>query len=177
MRSHIRSRLDPIPIRILFLDEWQRLGEIIREAARRGTLGSQALQFLSFMSAGDALFALDQAAPALGMRISTDDLKRLAQMIGPTTANPLAFSFEEDPVLRKMFNVKEPLSSEGPLDTESNVVETPTTTASRSATPSPSASVIASPMATSSTVATPSAMSTPTISADAGGNSVRHLDT
>ena len=76
----------PDPIRMLFLDEWQRLGQIIREAARRGTLGSQSLQFLSFMSAGDALFALDQAAPALGVRISADDLRRLAHMIGPTTA-------------------------------------------------------------------------------------------
>ena len=87
----------PDPIRLLFLDEWQRLGEVIREASRRGTLGSQSLQFLSFMSAGDALFALDQAAPALGMRISSEDLRRLAHMIGPTTANPLGFSFEEDP--------------------------------------------------------------------------------
>ena len=161
--SHPQSA-GPDPIRILFLDEWQRLGEIIREAARRGTLGSQALQFLSFMSAGDALFAFDQAAPALGMRISTDDLKRLAQMIGPTTANPLAFSFEEDPELRKMFHVKEPLASEGPLDTESNVVETPTATASPSASPSPSASEAASPMPTSSVAETPSAVSTPTIS-------------
>ena len=144
----------PDPIRILFLDEWQRLGEIIREAARRGTLGSQALQFLSFMSAGDALFALDQAAPALGMRISTDDLLRLAHMIGPTTANPLAFSFEEDPELRKMFNVKEPLGSEGPLDTESNIVETPTATASPAASPGPSASESASPTPAASASAT-----------------------
>ncbi len=81
----------PDPIRILFLDEWQRLGQIIREAAQRGTLGSQALQFLSFMSAGDALFALDQAAPALGVRISSDDLRRLAKMIAAnSTADPLA---------------------------------------------------------------------------------------
>ncbi len=126
----------PDPIRILFLAEWQRLGEIIREAARRGTLGSQALQFLSFMSAGDALFALDQAAPALGVRISTEDLRRLAHMIGPsTTADPLSFGFEEDPVLQKMFHIREPLGSEGPLDTESNIVETPTASASVSATP------------------------------------------
>jgi hypothetical protein len=158
--SHPQSA-GPDPIRILFLDEWQRLGEIIREAARRGTLGSQALQFLSFMSAGDALFAFDQAAPALGMKISTDDLKRLAQMIGPNTANPLAFSFEEDPELRKMFHVKEPLGSEGPLDTASNVVETPTTTASPSPSPSPSASEVASPMPTSSLAETSSAVSTP----------------
>jgi hypothetical protein len=116
----------PDPIRLLFLDEWQRLGQVIREAAQRGVLGSQSLQFLSFISAGDALFTLDQMAPALGMRISADDLRRLARMIGPTQGkDPLGFSFDEDPELRKMFNLKEPLSSEGPLDTESEVVETP----------------------------------------------------
>ena len=141
----------PDPIRILFLDEWQRLGEIIREAARRGTLGSQSLQFLSFMSAGDALFALDQAAPALGMRISTDDLRRLAHMIGPTVSfDPLAFSFEEDAKLRKMFNIKEPLASEGPLDTHSTIVETPTASPSQVASPTPSASEVPSPMPSAS---------------------------
>jgi transglycosylase-like protein with SLT domain len=163
----------PDPIRILFLDQWQRLGEIIRQAVRRGTLGSQALQFLSFMSAGDALFALDQAAPALGMRISTDDLRRLAHMLGPTTAaDPLEFNFQEDPELRKMFHVKEPLSSEGPLDTESAVVETPSATASPSASPIPGAAEIpAAPAttsaATSATTSEGSASATP-----AAGNAV-----
>ncbi|HLX37855.1 MAG TPA: lytic transglycosylase domain-containing protein, partial [Candidatus Binataceae bacterium] len=136
----------PDPIRLLFLDEWQRLGEIVRDAVRRGTLGSQSLQFLSFVSAGDALFALDQAAPALGMRISSDDLRRLAHMIGPGEKNPLAFGFDEDPELRKMFKVKEPLSSEGPLETEVAIVATPTETTSSNATAAPSASATPSPI-------------------------------
>jgi len=172
----------PDPIRLLFLDEWQRLGEIIRAAAQRGTLGSQALQFLSFMSAGDALFALDQAAPALGMRISSDDLRRLAHMIGPTTGkDPLTFGFDEDPELRKMFHVKEPLSSEGPLDTDSNIVETPTATPSTSASPTltTAPSMSASPMPTPSMppgfserdlpteVVSPRTLSTPTPAASA----------
>ena len=141
----------PDPIRILFLDEWQQLGQIIREAAKRGTLGSQALQFLSFMSAGDALFALDQAAPALGVRISSDDLRRLAKMIAAnSTADPLQFNFDEDPTLRKMFHVQEPLSSEGPLDTESNLVETATPSASPQASPMPSESETPVPSASSS---------------------------
>lgn len=149
----------PDPIRILFLEVWNRLGEIIRQAARRGTLGSQGLQFLSFMSAGDALFALDQAAPALGMRISTADLLRLAKLITPPggTANPLAFSFEEDPELRKMFHVKEPLASEGPLDTESKVVETPTASPAAS----PTAAATASPSIESSAAVSASVSSTP----------------
>ncbi len=165
----------PDPIRILFLNEWQRLGQIIHDAADRGTLGSQALQFLSFMSAGDALFALDQAAPALGMRISADDLRRLAHLLAPTSkANPLEFNFEEDPELRKMFHVREPLSSEGPLDTQSNIVATPTATASvspaASSTPgasppassTPAQSVAASPMPAASASATPAPALSPT---------------
>jgi hypothetical protein len=155
----------PDPIRLLFLDEWQRLGAIVRDAVRRGTLGSQSLQFLSFVSAGDALFALDQAAPALGMRISSDDLRRLAKMIGPAEKNPLAFGFEEDPELRKMFHVKEPLSSEGPLETESIIVATPTETASPNATPSPSASASPSAAASQSASASSAATASPTAAA------------
>ena len=156
----------PDPIRLLFLDEWQRLGEIIRGAAQRGTLGSQALQFLSFVSAGDALFALDQAAPALGMRISSDDLRRLAHMIGPTSGkDPLSFGFDEDPELRKMFRVKEPLSSEGPLDTDSNIVGTATPSTSASPMSSLAPAISETDLATEA--ASPTGSSTPMPSAPA----------
>jgi transglycosylase-like protein with SLT domain len=127
----------PDPIRVLFLDSWQRLGEAIRGAALRGTLGDRSLEFLSFISAGNALFALDQAGPALGMRISADDLRRLAHIAAPQAkGDPLAFSFDEDPELRKTFGVKEPLQSEGPLDIEPGEPSTATSTAPTS-TPMP----------------------------------------
>lgn len=117
----------PDPVRVLFLDEWQRLGEIIRNAVRTGVLGNRSLEFLSFISAGDALFALDQAAPALGMRISANDLRRLARIMAPqVTSDPLIFDFKEDPALKSMFKVSEPLSSEGPLDTGATELATPT---------------------------------------------------
>ncbi len=107
----------PDPVRILFLDEWNRLGEIIRAAAGRGTLGDRSLEFLGFISAGDALFALDQASPALGMHISADDLRRLAHIMAPmATGDPLNFSFDEDPELQKLFGITKPLESEGPLE-------------------------------------------------------------
>jgi hypothetical protein len=139
------------PVRLLFLDEWQRLGGIIRDAASRHSLGNRSLEFLSFISAGDALFALDQAAPALGMRISSDDLRRLAHIMAPNVkADPLTFNFEEDPELRKMFSVKPPLASEGPLDTEPSIIATP----NASATPTPGAT--ASPPSTSSSTVGPS---------------------
>ncbi len=141
----------PDPVRLLFVKEWRRLGEIIRSAARRGTLGNRSLEFLSFISAGDALFAFDEAAPALGMRISAEDLRRLAHIMAPqATANPLAFSFDEDPELRAMFGITEPLEIPGPLETPP--AETPT--------PTPGASAAGAPTPTSS--ASPSAAMTPT---------------
>lgn len=106
----------PDPTRVLFLEEWNRLRAIIKQAAQRGMLGNRALEFLSFISAGDALFALDQAAPALGLRVSADDLRRLARIMAPdVTADPLTYSFDEDPELRKIFGISGPLETAGPL--------------------------------------------------------------
>jgi hypothetical protein len=107
----------PDPIRLLFLDEWTRLGAIIRDADARGMLGNRALEFLSFISAGDALFALDRAAAELGMRISTDDLRRLARIMAPrVAADPLMYSFDQDPQLQKMFGITPPPETSGPFE-------------------------------------------------------------
>ena len=78
--------------------------DAVRAAAQRGMLGARALEFMSFISAGDALFALDQAAPALGMRISAADLQRLAHIMAPTAADePLQFNYGEDRDMKKLF--------------------------------------------------------------------------
>jgi hypothetical protein len=112
-----QSKGGPDPVRVIFLDEWTRLREIVRSAAQRGMLGNRLLEFLSFISAGDALFAFDQAAPSLNLRISADDLRRLARLLAPQyAADPLAFSFDVDPELQKMFGVSEPLESRGPFE-------------------------------------------------------------
>jgi hypothetical protein len=99
----------PDPVRALFLDQWRRLGDVVRTAAARGQLGDRALEFLSFVSAGDALMAFDQAAPALGARISAADLRRLARIMAPqSTADPLQFNYEEDPELQHIFGFTPP---------------------------------------------------------------------
>ena len=106
----------PDPVRLLFLEEWTRLGEVIENAAEHGRLGNRSLEFLSFISAGDALFALDEAASALGLRISADDLRRLARIMAPQArGDPLAYSFEEDPELRQIFGLSTPLEQPGDL--------------------------------------------------------------
>jgi Transglycosylase SLT domain len=110
----------PDPVRLLFLDEWTQLHDAVRAAARRGMLGAHALEFMSFISAGDALFALDQAAPALGMRISAADLRRLAHIMAPgATGDPLQFNYREDPDMKKLFSVPEPPRSRHPIEEES----------------------------------------------------------
>jgi Transglycosylase SLT domain len=110
----------PDPVRLLFLDEWTQLHDAVRAAARRGMLGAHALEFMSFISAGDALFALDQAAPALGMRISAADLRRLAHIMAPgAPGDPLQFNYREDPDMKKLFAVPEPPKSRRPIEEES----------------------------------------------------------
>jgi len=128
----------PDPIRLIFIDEWSRLRAIIQSAARREILGSRVLEFLSFVSAGDALFAADQAAPALGMRISEDDLRQLAHVMAPQYAgNPLIFSYDTDPQLQRLFGFTEPLESPGPLE-----APVPDTTPQASFTVTPAAPLI-----------------------------------
>jgi len=99
----------PDPVRVLFLDQWRQLRDAVRAAAARGLLGDRALEFLSFVSAGDALMAFDQAAPALGARISAADLRRLAHIMAPNaTADPLQFNYQEDPELQHIFGFTPP---------------------------------------------------------------------
>jgi hypothetical protein len=99
----------PDPVRVLFLDQWRQLRDAVRAAAARGLLGDRALEFLSFVSAGDALMAFDEAAPALGARISAADLRRLARIMAPNaTADPLQFNYQEDPELQHIFGFTPP---------------------------------------------------------------------
>ena len=109
----------PDPVRLLFIDTWTRFDAIVQRAAARGLLGNRTLEFLSFISAGDALIAFDQAAPALGMRISAQDLRGLAHIMAPRLrADPLTFSFDEDPDLQKLFGFRAPLMTPDALSDE-----------------------------------------------------------
>jgi len=119
----------PDPVRLLFLDEWSQLHDAVRAAARRGMLGARSLEFMSFISAGDALFALDQAAPALGVRISAADMRRLAHIMAPTaTGDPLQFNYGEDRDMKKLFSVPEPPRSRHPIEEENIAPSTPAPT-------------------------------------------------
>ena len=92
------------PLRALFVDAWQNLRVIIEEAEQRGLIQQQAIRYMTFVNAGDALLTLDAAAPNLGMQLSSDGLRRLARTLQPSgVEDPLRFDWEVDPVLRDLF--------------------------------------------------------------------------
>ena len=97
------------PVRQLFLDAWERLRGIVRESAAHGGPQDRLLRYASFVAAGDALAALDAAAPSLGLEISTDGLRRFARVLDPTYAgDPLAYTETPDPALRELFHFHDP---------------------------------------------------------------------
>jgi hypothetical protein len=164
--AHPQSESGPDPVRILFLDVWTRLGDLIRDAARRNLIKDQALEVLSFVSAGDALVAFDQAAPALGMRITSQDLRYLAHLLAPgAPGDPLKYGFDEDPELRKLFGVPKPPESAEPASaiSEPATAPAPTTTPSPIETPRPTPASSATADASPTPTATPTPSPAPTI--------------
>ena len=93
------------PLRVLFIDAWQQLRPIIESSSgEKGMMQKQLLRYMTFLNAGDALLALDTAAPGLGMHISSDGLRRLARMLQPGSGeDPLRFDWQIDPALRELF--------------------------------------------------------------------------
>lgn len=98
---------DPTPA--LFLKTWERLAPILRHAAASQP-GAVGLRYLSFITAADALAALQQLGPGIGVEISADGLRRLARIVAPTAPeDPLAYSTDVDPDLRDLLGFGVPL--------------------------------------------------------------------
>lgn len=91
-------------VRHLFIESWQRLGPVVRQVALEQS-GQEHWLWLSVLTATDALAALDQMGPALGLDISTDGLRRLARMINAEKPeNLLLYSEEVDPQLQQLWH-------------------------------------------------------------------------
>jgi hypothetical protein len=96
------------PLRALFIDAWNELRTILAEAQRDGLLDASLVPYAIFIDAGDALVALDRAAPGLGMRVSADGLRQLARSLRPASAgDPLEYDWAPDPELRRLFEVED----------------------------------------------------------------------
>jgi hypothetical protein len=94
------------PLQALFVDAWTELRELIGDAERAGLLNGSLVRYVAFMDAGDALLALDRAAPGLRLRPSADGLRRLARSLRPSASgDPLAYDLRVDPELGTLFGV------------------------------------------------------------------------
>jgi len=103
------------PVRNLFLSSWDRLRVQTRRAIHEGRLGERAWRFVTFLAAGDALAALDQAGPGLGLEISADGLRRLARTVDPDRpGDPIAVSDAVDTQLRDLFDFEDPTEKSPP---------------------------------------------------------------
>ena len=97
-------------VRRIFLATWDRLRGIVRRTVveQKGD-PAQALRFVVFLAAGDALAAIEVAAPAAGLDFSADGLRRLAKSLDPTfTGDPLQQSDLADPRLQQLFHFRDP---------------------------------------------------------------------
>ena len=112
------ARAEGDPLRALFLETWADLRTILGDAQRAGTLPPSLLRYALFVDAGDALLALENAAP--GLALSADGLRQLARSLKPgDTVDPLAYSWDVDPELRGLLGVTEPPEISAPPPTKS----------------------------------------------------------
>jgi len=89
-------------VRAWFLDSWAALAPVLRRVALEQP-GQEHLLLLDVLTAADALRALDQVGPAVGLDISVDGLRRLARMIAGDEGVDLIYSTDVDEELRRLF--------------------------------------------------------------------------
>ncbi len=100
------------PVRRLFIDAWRGFVPVLRGVAAGKADHRQALGYLTFIGAGDALAALDALGPSMGVEISRDGLRRLARLLAPgATDDPLERTDAVDAELRRALGFGEPLPS------------------------------------------------------------------
>ena len=91
---------DPVPR--LFLDTWNRLSPILKQA-RAGLPQQTASQYSSFISAMDGLASLGSLGEGLGLfRVTPDALRGASALLGMGDADPLAYTLDVDSGLRTL---------------------------------------------------------------------------
>lgn len=97
------------PVRRLFRRSWKALRKVVRHVAEGAPPDQRVLRWVAFLTAGDALAALDRAGPGLGIEISADGLRRLARTIDPNALEPLVGTGDRvDPELQRILGFHEP---------------------------------------------------------------------
>ena len=91
------------PVRTWFLDSWRALAPVLRRIALEQP-GEEPLLLFSALAAADALAALDELGPGIGLDISADGLRRLARLLGGEDGDGLLrYTGELDPALEALF--------------------------------------------------------------------------
>ena len=115
----------PDPLRSLFVNTWARLVPVLRSMSA-SMPGSEALRYATFVSAGDALTAIDALGPQVGLDLSADGLRRMARMLTPQLAeDPLVYGEQVDPELRRIFGFGTPLLLPGEKPLAEEVAPSP----------------------------------------------------
>lgn len=99
----------PDLVRRQFMLTWERFAPMFRKYLNRDA-ATAPFASLAYLSAGDALSALDRIGPSVGVEISRDGLIRMARLLASEeeTVN-LAYSYEVDPGLREIMGLGPPL--------------------------------------------------------------------
>jgi soluble lytic murein transglycosylase-like protein len=112
----------PDPVPELFVKTWEQLAPELRRISEN-TPTSSITSYLSFITAGDALTAIQMLEEETGFILTADALRRMAHMIEPAeTGDPLQYNTEVDPELREVFGFGPPLPppEENPAPTETD---------------------------------------------------------
>ena len=92
------------PVKQLFIQSWERLIPVMRKISIHSP-EQNLLPYLSFITAADALNALDRLGPTVGLDISADGLRRLARILNnDPSIDPIKYLDEVDPVLQQLFD-------------------------------------------------------------------------
>jgi hypothetical protein len=102
----VREDRDRDPVRALFLRTWERLAPLVRDV-QLGVPGGEALPYAAFVSAGDALRALDRLAPHVGLGLDQDTLRQMARLLEPgVDDSALRYGTAVDPGLRELLGLE-----------------------------------------------------------------------
>ena len=100
---------DPVPR--LFLDTWNRLGPVLRQALPELS-GTTAGRYTSFISAMDGAASVGGLAQQFGLlRLSPDTLRSASTLLGTGAADPLAYTLDVDGALRSFLGLAGPPSA------------------------------------------------------------------
>ncbi|MEW5908321.1 MAG: lytic transglycosylase domain-containing protein [Thermodesulfobacteriota bacterium] len=95
-------------VREQFIEAWTQLSPIFRNHLGK-EVSEYTLGYLSFFTASDALVALDQIGPSLGIEISRNGLIRLAGLISRDRPVALDYDLSLNPDLREILDLGKPL--------------------------------------------------------------------